>query len=164
MTTKHEDDSTRVAPTATASTDRLTADGESAAVTAAERTEDVHTGDDERMDLLINIRSALEQLREGEDPIDIDDVLDDCAALDALLVKTIQAETPSAGQRSDSTVKAVDSELVYVVQQGEGLRGVHESRALAEAEIADLCAEHQDLRRWDFIVHVCRIRRGEQVK
>jgi hypothetical protein len=53
-------------------------------------------------------------------------------------------------------------EKVYVVQQRDGLRGVHESQALAEAELADICAEHPDLRRSDFIVHVSRIRREER--
>jgi|ERR1051325_4532705 hypothetical protein len=77
----------------------------------------------------------------------------------SMTVKCALREAYAAGL-SDANV-----ENVYIVQEsGEegcsgGLRGIHESQALAEAEIADICAEHSDLQRSDFIIHVSRIRR-----
>lgn len=60
-----------------------------------EEDESLHTGDDERIDALTNIVTGLEAMRDDpEDNADItfDSVIEDCMALDALIVATVKRE------------------------------------------------------------------------
>lgn len=60
---------------------------------STDEAEPLHTGDDERLDMMTNIITALEGMIEDPDPdITIESILEDCRALDVLLVATVQRE------------------------------------------------------------------------
>jgi hypothetical protein len=63
--------------------------------------EPLHTGDDERIDAVTNIRASVEELRDDPD-LDASDiihsVLEECATLDRLLIETIQRERAAREQ------------------------------------------------------------------
>jgi hypothetical protein len=78
-----------------------------------------------------------------------------CEAHDAEMNR-LRAKNAKLEAQVDALTRAQAE--VWIVRQGDGLRGVHRSQRGAEDEIAAICREHPDLSRRDFIVQVERIR------